>query len=90
MEDMGLEAYGESYPADFISNLIIAEYKDFIAQLKSHKTEAAAEIDKILGEVGAALTEVGLAQTKAKGRGGKGLTLSCESPDDLANMSCRD
>lgn len=64
--EMGVAISGQHYDPKFVTDLITAEYRDFVEQLTKHKAEIGESVDGFLGGIAAALTEAGLAQTGAK------------------------
>ena len=61
---MGIDFSKNTYDPKFITDLLLAEYDDFVKQFNAHKdeavkmlTEAPGELDKVAGEVGLAQEE---------------------------------
>lgn len=43
--EMGVKISGQHYDPKFVTDLITAEYRDFVKQLAAHKAEAGESVD---------------------------------------------
>lgn len=63
MSELKIDFSKNTYDAKFITDLIEAEYADFVKQTTAHKDSLPISIDATLHRIQDKLTSMGLAQT---------------------------